>query len=47
MSPRSSDSPPAPGILDALLLVSVVAVIIGIVCVQLELSQYGSKIAGG
>ncbi len=47
MSPRNSESPPAPGIFDALLLVSVIAVIIGIVCVQLELNQYGSKLAGG
>jgi hypothetical protein len=47
MSPRSSESPPSPGIFDALLFVSVIAVIIGLVCVYLELNQYGSKLAGG
>ncbi|MFO0917067.1 MAG: hypothetical protein U0872_01990 [Planctomycetaceae bacterium] len=46
MSPRSSEAPAAPGIYDALLFVSVVATIIGIVCIYLELAQYAFTPAG-
>lgn len=41
MSPRNSDSPSTPGIFDALLLVAVVAMIVGITCIFMEFSQYG------
>jgi hypothetical protein len=46
MSPRSSDPPPAPGIYEALLFVSLAAVIIGVFFLFFELSQYEFKIAG-
>jgi hypothetical protein len=46
MSPRSSDPPAAPGIYDALLFVSLVAAIVGMVCIYLELSQYAFTPAG-
>ncbi len=46
MSPRSSDSPASPGIYDALLFVSVMAAIVGLVCIYLELSLYAFTPAG-
>jgi|GEM_PF-1332709 len=46
MSPRNSDSPTTPGIYEGLLFVSLAAVIMGMVFLFLELSQYDFKVAG-
>lgn len=47
MSPRNSSAgePPAPGIYDALLFVSLAALITGIIFLVLELQNYGWKIS--
>ncbi|MDG2388821.1 MAG: hypothetical protein P8M30_05820 [Planctomycetaceae bacterium] len=42
MSPHSSDSP---GIYDGLLLLSVGAIIVGIIFLFLEIQEYGGQIA--
>ncbi len=47
MSPRNSDPPATPGIYEALLFVSLAAVIMGIVFLYWELVQYDFKIAAG
>lgn len=46
MSPRSSDPPPTPGIYEALLFVSLAAVITGVLFLYFELAQYEFKLAG-
>ncbi len=45
MSPRGSDSSPAPDIYVGLLFVSLSALIIGIIFLVLELNKYGGKLA--
>jgi hypothetical protein len=47
MSPRSSDSSPAPDIYVALLFVSVAALLTGIMFLVFELNDYGWKLGPG
>lgn len=45
MSPRGSDSSPAPDIYVGMLFVSLAALITGIIFLVLEISKYGGKLA--
>jgi hypothetical protein len=46
MSPRSSDSNPAPDIYVGLLFASLAALVTGIIFLVLELGKYGWAVAG-
>lgn len=45
MSPRGSDSSPAPDIYVGLLFVSLAALVTGIIFLVLELGKYGGRLA--